>query len=56
MRLLVMLICFSLSACAVQRPSVNQNALYSTQRGAVNIGSNPQVTEMRMIRGELWIY
>ena len=31
-------------------------AMYDTRGTTVNMGTNPRVTEMREIRGELYIY
>lgn len=58
MRLLALVSCLTLSGCfgPVAKYSTNPNSLYSVERGGVNVGSNPQVSEMRVIRGELYIY
>jgi len=47
------LIIFLLSGCASTEV---QNPLYVINKGGVNTGQIVPVTEMRVIRGELWIY
>ena len=57
MRPLAIVFCLALVGCGSPMPySVNPNALYSINGAGVNMGSYRPVTEVEVIRGEIWIY
>lgn len=59
MRPLAFVMCFMLSGCigpVAKYGSPARPALYETRGTGVNIGNKPQVSEMREIRGEVYIY
>ena len=57
MRLLAIVLCLSLMGCGPVMPySVNPNALYSINGAGVNMGSYRPVTNVDVIRGDIWIY